>query len=97
MTEKNVEFYNTLTEEEKSWIVKTLDILKTDYATSDELQTELYAVVKYLNLDPQELKKTQKRYFEILYNLLLGAKQGPKLGIFLQAISYEKLTKLLQF
>ena len=97
LQDKNVEFYNTLTDEEKSWIVKTLDILKNDYATSDELQTELYAVVKYLNLDPQELKKTQKRYFEILYNLLLGSKQGPKLGIFLQAISYEKLTSLLKF
>lgn len=97
LTEKNVEFYNTLTDEEKTWIDKTLEILSRDYATSDELQTELYAVVKYLNLDPQELKKTQKRYFEMLYNLLLGAKQGPKLGIFLQAIDKEKLNSLLKF
>ena len=59
------------------------------------IQTELYAVVKYLNLDPTELKKDQKRYFEILYNLLLGAKQGPKLGIFLMAIDKTKLKQLL--
>ena len=97
LAEQNVEFYNTLTDEEKTWISKTLDILQKDFATSDELQTELYAVVKYLNLDPQELKKTQKIYFEMLYNLLLGAKQGPKLGIFLQAIDKEKLNSLLKF
>lgn len=97
LKEKNTEFYTSLSDEEKSWVAKTLDILAKEYATSDDLQTELYAVVKYLNLEPQDLKKTQKRYFEILYNLLLGIKQGPKLGIFLQAISYETLTSLLQF
>ena len=97
LAEKNVEFYNTLTEEEKTWLTKTLELIKKDYATSDELMTELYAVVKYLNLEPQELKKVQKRYFEILYNLLLGAKQGPKLGIFLMAVSNEKLENLLKF
>lgn len=97
LKEQNTEFYNSLNNEEKSWVAKTLDILAKEYATSDDLQTELYAVVKYLNLEPQDLKKTQKRYFEILYNLLLGSKQGPKLGIFLQAISYETLTSLLKF
>lgn len=97
LTEKNIEFYNSLTDEEKTWIAKTLDIVAKDYATSDELQTELYAVVKYLNLEPQELKKVQKRYFEMLYNLLLGSKQGPKLGIFLQAIDKDKLNALLKF
>jgi len=59
--------------------------------------TDLYAVVKYLNLEPQDLKKVQKRYFEILYNLLLGTKQGPKLGIFLMAVSKDKLISLLEF
>ena len=97
LQEKNVEFYNTLTEEEKSWLGKTLELIKKDYNTSDELMTELYAVVKYLNLEPQELKKVQKRYFEILYNLLLGAKQGPKLGIFLLAVEKSKLMSLLEF
>ena len=94
---KNEEYFNTLTEEEKSWIVKTLEILEKDFSTSDELQTEIYGVVKYLTADPQELKKYQKRFFEILYNLLLGKSQGPKLGIFLLAIDNAKLTNLLTF
>lgn len=96
LTEKNVEFYNTLTDEEKGWVEKTLTMLEKDYETSDELQTDLYAMVKYKTEDPAELKKLQKRYFEILYNLLLGAKQGPKLGIFLLA-SKDKLNNLLRF
>ena len=97
LEEKNVEYYNSLSLEEKSWIEKTLELLDKDYKTSDELQTELYAVIKYLNLEPQELKKAQKHYFEMLYNLLLGKNQGPKLGIFLLAVPKEKLVKLLKF
>lgn len=97
LKDKNVEFYNTLNEDEKLWVSKTIELIKKEYNTSDELMTELYGVVKYLNLDPQELKKVQKRYFEVLYNLLLGQKQGPKLGIFLLAVDKTTLEKLLKF
>lgn len=97
LKEKNLEYFNTLNDEEKTWINKTIEILDKEFSSSDELQTELYSVVKYLNLEPQDLKKTQKRYFEILYNLLLGKNQGPKLGIFLLAIEKEKLKNYLTF
>lgn len=97
LNEKNVEFYNTLSDEEKSWLDKTIELLNKEYSSTDELQTELYAVVKYTTDDPQILKKTQKRYFEILYNCLLGKGQGPKLGIFLMAVEKEKLVSLLKF
>ena len=97
LNEKNTEFYETLNADEKSWVAKTIELVNNNYSTSDELMTELYAVVKYLNLEPDALKKTQKRYFEILYNLLLGKSQGPKLGIFLMAVDNEKLKSLLVF
>ena len=97
LSEKNVEFYNTLSEDEKSWVNKTIELISGSYNNSDELMTELYGVVKYLNIEPQDLKKVQKRFFEILYNLLLGDKQGPKLGIFLMAVPNEKLISLLKF
>lgn len=97
LTEPNTEFYNTLNETEKVWIEKTLQILDKEFSTSDQLQTEIYDVVKYLSLEPQELKKYQKRFFEILYNLLLGKNQGPKLGIFLLAVNKEILKNLLTF
>ena len=54
-----------------------------------------YAVVKTPDLNPEDLKKIQKRYFEILYNLLLGESRGPKLGLFLTALGKETVTKLL--
>lgn len=97
LKERNEEFYNTLEPMEKEWLNKTIELLNKEYETSDELQTDLYAVVKYLDLEPQELKKVQKRYFEILYNMLLGAKQGPKLGIFLLAVDKATLVNLLKF
>ena len=97
LEEKNIEYYDKLNEEEKFWIKKTIELLDKEYATSDELQSELYSVIKYLNLEPQELKQMQKKYFEILYNLILGKNQGPKLGIFLMAIPKDKLFSLLKF
>jgi len=97
LPEKNVEFYNTLNADEKLWVNKTVELLDKDYDSTDDMMTDLYAVVKYLNLEPQDLKKVQKRFFEILYNLLLGTKQGPKLGIFLLAVDKKKLKELLEF
>ena len=97
LEKKNVDFFNTLNAEEKLWVEKTLEVLDKPHNTSDEMQTDMYAVVKYLTEDPQLLKKYQKRFFEILYNLLLGKPQGPKLGIFLLAIEKGKLKELLTF
>ena len=93
----NTEFYASLNDTEKTWVATTLKIANQNYNSVDELQTALYAVVKTGNETEQELKTIQKRYFQILYNLLLGAKQGPKLGIFLMAINKQKLADLLTF
>ena len=94
---KNVEFYGSLSDLEKQWVAKTVELASQNYDSVDALQTALYAVVKTGTETEQELKATQKRYFQILYNLLLGAKQGPKLGIFLMAINKQKLVDLLTF
>ena len=94
---KNEEFYQTLSSAEKVWVKKTLDIVNTTYDSVDELQTALYAVVKTGDEDEATLKATQKRYFQIVYNLVLGENKGPKLGIFLMAAPKEALNKLLKF
>ncbi len=98
LTEKNEEFYSTLTDLEKSWLVKTIELLQREYSSSDELQTELYNVVKSdIDVsDEQLLKHTQKRYFQILYQLLLASDKGPKLGLFLIAIDKNKIISLLK-
>ena len=92
---KNTEFYNTLTDLEKTWLNKTIDLLNKEYKTTEELQTELYAVVKS-DVEELELKKAQKRYFTILYNMLLGKNEGPKLGLFLMAYDKNTLIDLLK-
>ena len=76
------------------WII-CYDLLNEEFKTTDELQTALYSVVKDGVLVDKELKQTQKRYFQILYNMLLGKDQGPKLGLFLMAIDKGKIKSLL--
>ncbi len=95
LPEKNESFYDSLSSLEKTWLQKTLILLEEDFQTTEELQTALYNVVKDGTLTEKELKQTQKRYFQILYNLLLGTNQGPKLGLFLMAIDKEKIKGLL--
>ena len=74
---------------------KTITLLDEDFSTTDDLQKALYSVVKDGILVDKELKQTQKRYFQILYNMLLGKEQGPKLGLFLMAVDKEKIKSLL--
>lgn len=76
-------------------VEKKILLLKKDYLTTDDLQTALYNVVKDGVLVDKELKQTQKRYFQILYNMLLGKEKGPKLGLFLMAVDKEYIKKLL--
>ena len=92
---RNDNFYNELIDIEKNWLVKTTQLLDIEFNTTDELQTALYDVVKDGILVDKELKQAQKRYFQILYNMLLGNDQGPKLGLFLMAIDKEKIKVLL--
>ncbi len=92
---KNDEFYNSLTSLEKEWLDKTKLLLDNKYDTTNDLQTALYDVVKDGVLVDKELKQAQKRYFQILYNMLLGTNKGPKLGLFLMALDKEKIKSLL--
>ena len=95
LTEKNNEYYNLLNDNEKTWLDKTKVILDQEYKTTFDLQTALYGVVKDGILEDKELKQTQKRYFQILYNMLLSKDQGPKLGLLLMAFDKEKIKELL--
>lgn len=95
LQERNNDYYDSLSNKEKDWLETTKELLDQNYETTEELQTALYAVVKDGVLVDQELKQTQKRYFQILYNLLLGKDQGPKLGLFLMAIDKQKIINLL--
>lgn len=94
--EFNKEFYDTLTDEEHDWVKMTLSVLKNEYKSIQDLQNDLYAIVKTGNDNPKELKTRQKRYFQILYNLILGQNSGPKMGLLLSAMDYDLLFARLQ-
>lgn len=74
----------------------TISVLKNEYNSTQELQTDLYAIVKTDNDNPKELKARQKRYFQIIYNLILGQNSGPKMGLLLLAMDYELIVSKLQ-
>lgn len=95
LNEKNNKFYESLSDLEKEWLANTILLLEENFKSTNDLQTALYDVVKDGILADKELKQAQKRYFQILYNMLLGTDQGPKLGLFLMAIDKEKIKALL--
>ena len=88
----NQEYYDTLSEVEKEWIANTKELLQGNFDSTQELQVELYAIVKSGN--PKNLKETQKRYFQIIYNMIVGQDKGPKLGLLLFALDINKINLL---
>lgn len=97
LNEKNNSYYETLSAEEKNWINELNKVLERDYTNTEDLQSVLYKIPYNNDLDEQQNKKIQKRFFQIIYNLLLGENKGPKLGLFLLALNKDKYLKLLTF
>ena len=95
LSDRNSNYYDGLSSLEKEWLDKTKILIDENFNTTDELQTALYDVVKDGVLADKELKQAQKRYFQVLYNMLLGVDQGPKLGLFLMAVEKDKIKELL--
>ncbi len=94
LPEKNSEFFSLLNEEEKNWVKTLSDKIENESLSIEEMQSLLYDIPK-LNGEPE--KTRQKRFFEIVYNLLLGKTKGPRLYLFLTAVDKTELLKLLKF
>ena len=58
------------------------------------MQALLYEIPK---LNGEQDKARQKRFFEIVYNLLLGKSKGPRLYLFLTAVDKAQTLNLLDF
>jgi lysyl-tRNA synthetase class I len=43
------------------------------------------------------MAQAQRRFFQIVYNLLFGKDRGPRLGTFLVAVPWEQYIELLNF
>ena len=90
---KNEEFVKTMNEEEKGWIKTLVKEISAKDLNTQEMQTLLYEIPK-LNGEPD--KARQKRFFEIVYNLLIGKSQGPRLYLFLSAVNKNSYINLLK-
>lgn len=96
LDEFNQDYYETLSDIEKDWVKNTLVVLQNKYDTTQDLQADLYAIVKDEEDSPKELKNKQRRYFQIIYNLILGEDNGPKMGLLLSAMDYDVVESKLQ-
>ncbi len=72
---------------EKEAILDLNKVLKQD-VTGDELQPQIYEISKKHGVEP-------KRFFELLYRIIINKPQGPKLGPFIVALGRERVAKLL--
>ena len=93
LPKKNEEFIKTINAEEKGWVTHLVKEIETKDLSLEEMQTLLYDIPK-INNEPDKAK--QKRFFEVVYNLLLGKNQGPRLYLFLTAVNKKDIIKLLK-
>ncbi len=92
LPQKNTQFIGTMTQEEIGWVKELVKQMKQSNLNTQEMQTLLYEIPK---IDGQQDKARQKRFFEVVYNLLLGKNQGPRLYLFLSAVDKNVLLNLL--
>ncbi len=98
LPEKNVAFYETCTDEEKSAVKKLHDyVLNTEAFTDKDIQQYLYSIINDEALSKKENMARQMKFFKVFYNLLIGLDQGPRLYLFLAAVDKEQYLNLLDF
>jgi lysyl-tRNA synthetase class 1 len=98
--EPNIEMLVTLDDDERNMLQLLLDGLNADWSL-EGLTRLVYGVPKLqlgLPSDAQptaELKTAQRRYFVLLYHLLIGRDTGPRLPTLLLAVGADRVRKLL--
>ena len=102
-TTRNWEIYNTLSDTEKEQIARLHALVTKGGYDLDGLNTALYAIPKDIlsdkgeTVDDKTLKGIQGTFFKNVYKLLIDKEKGPRLYLFLYAISPEKYAPLLDF
>jgi lysyl-tRNA synthetase class 1 len=77
-----------LSEAERNAIKELLSVLKTE-DDADKVQNAVFEVAKKQNLQPAA-------FFKMLYLILVGAPQGPRLGPYILAMGKQNVTNALQ-
>ena len=100
---RNWEVYNTLSDTEKEQISRLHALIVKGGYDLDGLNTALYAIPKDIladrgeTADDKTLKGIQGTFFKNVYKLLIDKEKGPRLYLFLYAISADKYAPLLDF
>ncbi|MEG1581818.1 MAG: hypothetical protein RR334_01485, partial [Clostridia bacterium] len=97
LKEKNVEYFNSLSDDEKKDIISLHTSLLNNNYSLESLQTLLYDTCKRDNDDKKQTMEKQKRFFENVYMLLTGKSAGPRLYLFLGALNLDSYIELLNF
>lgn len=93
--EVNGEYLSTMSDEAKQYIRTLHEKLTQKIATIQDLELLVYGIPKDPALSDKENSPRQRAFFKDVYNLLIGADTGPRLGTFLWAVDHEKVLKLL--
>lgn len=97
---RNWEVFDTFTPEEKNETKLLYNYLAEGGYSLEELQTELYAIprqVRNITREDKALKAIQGKFFSNVYKLLIDKEKGPRLYLFLYAISPDSYLHLLDF
>lgn len=86
-SEKDEEFFKTLTEVQKESLEKLKEILKSDLV-GDEFETAIFNIHKEMQIE-------MKEFFSLCYQAIIGKDKGPKLASFITEIGREKVAKIL--
>ncbi|EOP73560.1 lysine-tRNA ligase [Bacillus cereus VDM006] len=92
--EKNWEFYETLEEVQKKWILEVCEIVPTN-ADSPKIMEQIYEICH--NESKKIMKENQKLLFRIIYRLVINQPSGPRIPLLISVIGAEKIVSLLDF
>lgn len=96
--EKNTDYYESLTEEEKKEIKELVEYIKaSDCDDVSEINLKVYEIPKVEGNDDKQNKAAQKRFFKNIYQLLFSQNRGPRLATYIWAVEKTDLIKLLDF
>ena len=94
---KNVEYYSSLEESDKALIKKLYDYVSANEIDEKSVQNYLYEIINDPSLTKKENMARQMKAFKVLYNVLFGQDNGPRLYLFLSAVDKNKYLPLLDF
>jgi len=93
----NKAYFETLNPVEQQWIRNLYKKITEKNMTFEELTVMLYDIPKDQSLSEDINKTNQRRFFLIIYQLLIGKDTGPRLATFLQALDPQKISFLFDF